>query len=69
MSYPQIAIDIDFMQVRILHYALSEYLSKSHNFKNLFFCDITLVVFCLVVSLQEIHIINIAGRQRMDSPK
>ena len=29
--------DIYIWQVHILHYVLSDYLSKSHNFKNLFF--------------------------------
>ena len=32
---------IDFWQVGILHHVCSEYLSKSHNFKNSFFCDVT----------------------------
>ena len=32
----------DFWQVGTLHHVLAEYLSKSHNFKNLFFCDATL---------------------------
>ena len=39
ISHPQIAID--FWQVGILHHVLSEYLSKSHNFKKNHFCDVT----------------------------
>ena len=46
ISHPKLQYDIDFWQVHMLHHALSEYLSKSHNFKNLFFCDvITLVLY------------------------
>ena len=48
ISHPQIVI----WPVSILHHELSEDLSKSHNFKNLLFCDVITSVLYFVFKVE-----------------
>ena len=60
---PKLQKDIEFWPVHILHHVLSEYLSKSRNFKNLFFvtsslyCDV-LQVTCWELKNELAHIVT-----------